>query len=471
MQAPAPKQVAVFQAPPGLPPPLFSAEPVPEATTALSITARLAQNMHSVSMAAHKAEHTGGVWFPPTAIRQLTSFAAATAVGPIANGLGFVAALESAESTGQGIGQTLEQQHLQPQQQQQRAAPTQSNGDDEIILVPDGCALQDELLREQQQQQQQQQQQPQSNDLKQGLLAVKISALDIEMLRMQAADPFFSIQEDRDHWYQMDGLQVNANDLDKSILALEWMVANIATGEETSRWSPDVACQALAKTTIFEQVAAMVRSFQRALSTAINFSHAGIVKSLIKAEIAAKSTPYDIEMRHLGKGRAVGDDLCNHLYIEERRAAMQKENYGEEVIQQALCQQDPYEFTSGALCRRDAIEKIIQQCTFLATYPALDRDPTMMPHEIRYHQLTRIFSNVPHILMGQHAVAGLRHARAEYAAIGRLERLRANPNTQLLAGLVAGVPSLPAVLQDNVEPRKNPNKITPGTHLFPEKIS
>ena len=95
----------------------------------------------------------------------------------------------------------------------------------------------------------------------------------------------------------------------------------------------------------------------------------------------------------------------------------------------------------------------------------------MMPHEIAYLQLTRIFSNVPHHLMGQPAVFALRRARAEYAAIGRLERLRANPNTQLLAGLVAGVPSLPAVLQDNVEPRKNPNKITPGTHLSPEKIS
>ena len=151
---------------------------------------------------------------------------------------------------------------------------------------------------------------------------------------------------------------------------------------------------------------------------------------------------------------------------------MQRENYGVEVIQQALCQQDPVEFTSAAQCKRDAIDKFVQQCIFLSAYPALDRDPTMMPHEIAYLQLTRIFSNVPHHLMGQPAVFALRRARAEYAAIGRLERLRANPIRSIeVPSLVARVPSLPAVLQDNVEPRKNPNKITPGTHLSPEKIS
>ena len=86
-----------------------------------------------------------------------------------------------------------------------------------------------------------------------------------------------------------------------------------------------------------------------------------------------------------------------------------------------------------------------------------------MTHEIAYAQLTRIFSNVCHLIMGQPAVSALRRARAEYAAIGRLERSRRTPTNQFEEpSMVGTVPILPDILQDNVEPGKNPYKITPG---------
>ena len=173
-------------------------------------------------------------------------------------------------------------------------------------------------------------------------------------------------------------------------------------------------------------------------------------------------TPYYMQLSHLGKGREIREDLCNSKYIEDRRRAMLKWNYEGEVIEQALSQQDAQEFTFSAQCKRDAFDKFIQQCIFLSEYPALDRVQKMMPHEIAYFQLTRIFSNVPRKLMGQPAVSLLRRARSESAAIGRFERCRDTPSMSFeVPSLVRVCPSLPAVLQDNVGPGKNLNEITP----------
>ena len=251
-------------------------------------------------------------------------------------------------------------------------------------------------------------------------------------------------------------MQANGNDLDISYSASERMIVNMVTGDENSLFPPGALWQAFAETSILGQVASMVRSFQRDLSTAIHSSNAFVVEALIEVENEDTSMP--IEYWHLGNGRVIGEDLCNSDYIRDRRTAMQKVNYGDEVMRRLRCLQRPQEFTSSAQCKRDAFDKFVQRCIFLSRYPALDSDPTMMPHEIAYGQLTRLFSNVSHDLMGQPAVSLLRRARAEYAAIGRVERRRANGRIEV-PSKVASVPSFPALLEDNVEPRKNPNEI------------
>jgi hypothetical protein len=317
------------------------------------------------------------------------------------------------------------------------------------------------------------------------LLTNRIMVLKLELAQEVAARIDSTNQEQqqpgqqgqRQHQiFNTVGLETTPGHMWRSAWAARRMVRNIDEGVATKLWAAEAADRAMCQPTEPDRVAAMVAEFADQMSKTTTASALEWTNSVLANEEAASgrvAAGRAIEVNYAGPRKVV--DLKNDRqdsYIHERRNEAQRWDYQIQVLAVANSSQKPEDFIKESCTKRGAFEFFVVQCKALAQSPELDEAENYAnEHERTYAELTRLYSNCPHLKMGGMTVNALRRGRSLSTALATRARLEANPQLSSPGrDVVILRKHLPCILQERAHPGNIPNKNTHWTTISSVKI-
>ena len=273
--------------------------------------------------------------------------------------------------------------------------------------------------------------------------------------------------------FNPDGLETTPRHLWRAAIAVRNMVQNIK--EPNELWPLGATVRVLSNDAEPDIVAAMVAEFARQMSktttaSALMWTNSFLAKEGAAGRVAAGRA---IEKNFNGQNKVV--DYTNYrqdTYVYARRNEAQRWDYKPSIIAAAAGFQNPEDFIQESCTKRGAFEFFVVQCKALAQSPELDEAENYAnEHERTYAELTRLYSNCPHLKMGGMAVNALRRGRSLSAALATRARLEANPQlTSPGRDVVILEKSLPLILEERAHPGNIPNQNTHWTTISSVKI-